>query len=77
MSVYMVLQCIVGREAGKLFYLCTFMHSSGKINAEIVSHLQTCGVRERLWGENTVCCLCYTSSPQGLLLATTADRILS
>lgn len=67
----------VGRDVGKLFYLCVFMHSSRKLNAEIVPDLQTHGVRERLWGEDTVCCLRYTASPQGLLLATAGGQILS
>lgn len=53
------------------------MHSSRKINAELVSDLQTCGVRDRLSGEDTVCCLRYAAFPRGLLLATAGDRILS
>lgn len=53
-SVYMVIH--VGRDVGKLFYFCTFMHSSRKINAEIVPDVQTHEVGERLWGEDTACC---------------------
>lgn len=75
MSVYRVLH--VGREAEKLFNLRMFVHSSRKINAEIVPDLLTHGIRERFWGEDIVCCLCYTSFPQGLFLATMGAWILS
>lgn len=42
----------LGRVVEKLFYLCTFMHSIGKISADTDSDPQTCGVRQRLWGED-------------------------
>lgn len=32
------------------------MHSSRKITAETVPNMQTCGVREQLWGEDTGSC---------------------